>query len=73
MRANDFVKIIKDMAASKKLEWTSFRERRIDGIGRRLESGKIDHNQAIKEVATELKSYNVGRDDVKTLEQKLKK
>jgi len=73
MRANDFVRTIKDMAASKKLDWTSFRERRIDEIGRRLESGKIDYNQAIVDVATELKVYNVGRDDIRMLEQKLKK
>jgi hypothetical protein len=73
MRTGDFVKMVKELADSKNLDWTSFRERRMYEVGKNLENGRVDINQAIADIAMELKSYNVGRDDIRKLEEKLKK
>jgi len=72
MRTGDFVKIVKELADSKKLDWTSFREKRMWEIGHRLENKEIDKDQAISDIATELKAYNVGRDEIKFLKDRLR-
>lgn len=72
MKTSNFVRMVEDLAKSKKLDWTSFREKRIWEIGSRLEKKEIDKNQAITDIATELKAYNVGRDDIKFLKDNIK-
>lgn len=72
MRAGEFVKIVKELADLKKLDWTSFRERRMWEVGKNLENKKIDVDQAISEIKKELKAYNVTSADEKMLKDKLK-
>jgi hypothetical protein len=72
MKANDFVKVVKELTDSKKLGWSSFEEKRIWDIGKRFENKEIDKDQAIVDIAGELKNYNVGRDETKFLKDKMK-
>jgi len=72
MKASDFTKIVKDWAVSKKLEWTSFKEGRVYDIGKKFEKDG-DIEQILKDVSGEFKSYEVSRDDVKILKEKLGK
>jgi hypothetical protein len=72
MNASNFAKLIEEIARSKNLGWTSFEERRMWKIGKKLEKREIDADQAIEEVKGELKSYNVSRDDVKKIKEKLR-
>lgn len=71
MKADDFVKIVEELAKSKKLDWTSFRKDRIWEVGKRFEDKK-DKGKAISEIIAELKDYNVGRDEVEFLKDKIK-
>ena len=72
MKANDFTNVVEELAKFKKLDWTSFREKRIWEIGKKLENRKIDKNQAIVEIAAELKAYNIGRDEIEFLKDRIK-
>ena len=42
-----FVRMVKDLALAKKLDWTSFRERRIWETGKKFEAKEFDSRQAI--------------------------
>lgn len=72
MDANTFVKMVKDLTLAKKLDWTSFRERRIWETGKNFENKKIDSLQAINAIKTELKSYNITIDDERYLKEKMR-
>ncbi|MDR3558812.1 MAG: hypothetical protein P4L62_02225 [Candidatus Pacebacteria bacterium] len=72
MQANNFVKIVKDLAVSKKLDWTSFREKRMWEVGKNLENKQIDVDQAITEMRGEFKSYEISDSDAKAIKEKLR-
>ncbi|PIU08700.1 MAG: hypothetical protein COZ85_03300 [Candidatus Moranbacteria bacterium CG_4_8_14_3_um_filter_34_16] len=67
-----FVKIVRDLALAKKLDWTSFRERRIWETGKKFEAKEIDLRQAIDAIKAELKSYNITIDDERYLKEKMR-
>ena len=67
-----FVKIVRDLALAKKLDWTSFRERRIWETGKKFEAKEIDSRQAIDAIKAELKSYNITIDDERYLKEKMR-
>jgi len=67
-----FVRMVKDLALAKKLDWTSFRERRIWETGKKFEAKEIDLRQAIDAIKAELKSYNITIDDERYLKEKMR-
>lgn len=66
------MKIVKDLAVSKKLDWTSFREKRMWEVGKNLENKQIDVDQAITEMRGEFKSYEISDSDAKAIKEKLR-